>query len=105
MSSSIPSLFDLTGKTALVSGATGALGAAAAKALGGAGAHVVIAGGNADKLDALAGEFHGGAPRPRHLRLLLGGGRCAERFPVDFEVRVHRPGVVSRGFEFCRLLE
>mmetsp|Transcript_12914 Transcript_12914/g.54160 ORF Transcript_12914/g.54160 Transcript_12914/m.54160 type:complete len:486 (+) Transcript_12914:193-1650(+) len=55
--------------------------------------------------DALAGELHGGAPRPRHLRLLLGGGRRAERFAVDFEVRVHRRGVVSRGFQVRRLLE
>ncbi len=46
-------LFDLSGKSALISGATGALGAAAAKALAGAGAHVTIAGGNAEKLETL----------------------------------------------------
>ena len=49
----VSKLFDLTGKTALVSGATGALGAVAAKAMASAGAQVAIAGGNREKLDAL----------------------------------------------------
>ena len=50
----IAKLFDLTGKSALVTGATGALGSSAAQALSAAGAHVTLAGGNAEKLDALA---------------------------------------------------
>lgn len=50
-------LFDLTGKSALISGATGALGAAAALALSGAGAFVTLAGGNEDKLTAVAEEL------------------------------------------------
>lgn len=54
MSPETASLFDLSGKSALISGATGALGAAAAKALASAGAHVTIAGGNAEKLRAVA---------------------------------------------------
>lgn len=57
MNQTIARLFDLTGKSALVSGATGALGSAAARALAGAGAHVTIAGGNAGKLGALADEL------------------------------------------------
>src|ERR1700739_1713857 len=36
------SLFDIRGKTAIVTGATGAFGALAAKVLAGAGAHVVL---------------------------------------------------------------
>jgi NAD(P)-dependent dehydrogenase (short-subunit alcohol dehydrogenase family) len=47
-------LFDLSGKSALITGATGALGSAAARALAGAGAHVTLAGGNAEKLAAIA---------------------------------------------------
>ena len=47
-------LFDLTGKSALISGATGALGAAAARALAGAGAFVTLSGSNAEKLEAIA---------------------------------------------------
>lgn len=65
------SIFDLTGKSALVTGATGAFGAEAAKALAGAGATVTIAGGNEGKLSAVAvainsggGEAHQVARRP-----------------------------------------
>jgi NAD(P)-dependent dehydrogenase (short-subunit alcohol dehydrogenase family) len=47
-------IFDLTGKSALVTGATGAFGQEAARALAGAGAHVTLAGGNSEKLDAVA---------------------------------------------------
>ena len=50
----IAKLFDLTGKSALITGATGALGSAAARALSAAGAHVTLAGGKADKLAELA---------------------------------------------------
>lgn len=50
-------LFDLRGKSALVSGATGALGEAAARALAGAGAHVILAGGNKARLDDLAADL------------------------------------------------
>jgi len=48
------SIFDLTGKSALITGATGAFGAEAARALAGAGAAVTIAGGNESKLAAVA---------------------------------------------------
>ena len=47
-------MFDLTGKTALVTGATGGIGGEIAKALHGAGATVGISGRNEDKLNALA---------------------------------------------------
>jgi len=50
----IAKLFELNGKSALITGATGALGSAAARALVGAGAHVTLAGGNADKLQQLS---------------------------------------------------
>lgn len=49
----INELFGLKGKSALVTGATGALGRASAKALASAGAHVTIVGGNADKLESV----------------------------------------------------
>jgi NAD(P)-dependent dehydrogenase (short-subunit alcohol dehydrogenase family) len=54
---SIAKLFDLTGKSALVTGATGALGQAAATAFAGAGAHVTLAGGNSEKLNEIAAAF------------------------------------------------
>src|SRR5271163_1123935 len=48
------SLFDVRGKTAIVTGATGAFGAVAAKTLAGAGASVVLAASNAEGLKKIA---------------------------------------------------
>src|ERR1035438_7158983 len=50
-------MFDLSGKTALVTGATGAIGGAIARALHGQGATVPLSGPRRDALDALAGEL------------------------------------------------
>jgi 3-oxoacyl-[acyl-carrier protein] reductase len=50
-------MFDLSGKTALVTGATGAIGGAIARALHEQGATVAISGTRRDALDALAGEL------------------------------------------------
>src|SRR5205823_2282133 len=60
------SLFDIRGKTAIVTGATGAFGALAAKVLAGAGANVVICANNAEALKRLAAEC-----------AQLGGGKVA----------------------------
>lgn len=59
------SLFDVRGKTAIITGATGAFGALAAKVLAGAGANVVIAANNADGLKKVAAECEA-----------LGGGKA-----------------------------
>jgi NAD(P)-dependent dehydrogenase (short-subunit alcohol dehydrogenase family) len=50
------SLFEIRGKTAIVTGATGAFGAMAAKVLAGAGANVVICANDAGALKKIAGE-------------------------------------------------
>ena len=50
-------MFDLTGKTALVTGASGGLGSAMARALHAQGATVALHGSRKDALDALAGEL------------------------------------------------
>lgn len=50
-------MFALTGKKALVTGATGGLGGAIAKTLHGLGADVALSGTRQEKLDALAGEL------------------------------------------------
>jgi 3-oxoacyl-[acyl-carrier protein] reductase len=50
-------MFDLTGKTALVTGASGGIGAAIAKALHGAGATLAISGTRIAPLEALAAEL------------------------------------------------
>jgi 3-oxoacyl-[acyl-carrier protein] reductase len=52
-------MFDLTGKTALVTGASGGLGHAIARALHHQGATVALSGTRKEALDALAAEFDG----------------------------------------------
>jgi 3-oxoacyl-[acyl-carrier protein] reductase len=54
-------MFDLTGKTALVTGASGGLGGAIARALHGRGAAVALSGTRRDALDSLASELGGRA--------------------------------------------
>ncbi|HHL42050.1 MAG TPA: 3-oxoacyl-[acyl-carrier-protein] reductase [Hellea balneolensis] len=54
-------MFDLKGRKALVTGATGGLGGAIAKALHARGAQVVLSGTRAEKLEALAAELGTGA--------------------------------------------
>ncbi len=50
-------MFDLTGKTALVTGASGGIGGAIARSLHGCGVSVAISGTRQDALDTLAGEL------------------------------------------------
>jgi NAD(P)-dependent dehydrogenase (short-subunit alcohol dehydrogenase family) len=50
-------LFDVSGSSALITGASGAFGSAASRSLAAAGASVTIAGGNAEKLEQLAAEI------------------------------------------------
>jgi len=52
-------MFDLTGKTALVTGATGGIGAAIARTFHKAGASVAISGRQVEKLEALKAELGG----------------------------------------------
>ncbi|MDQ3144519.1 MAG: 3-oxoacyl-[acyl-carrier-protein] reductase [Pseudomonadota bacterium] len=58
-------MFDLSGMTALVTGASGGLGSSIAKALSAQGARLALSGSNAGKLEAFAGELGG-----NHLRLV-----------------------------------
>jgi NAD(P)-dependent dehydrogenase (short-subunit alcohol dehydrogenase family) len=50
-------LFAVSGRSVLITGATGALGSAAARALAGRGARLTLAGGNSAGLAALAGQL------------------------------------------------
>ena len=52
-------MFDLSGMTALVTGASGGLGSAIAKALAGQGARLAVSGSNVDKLEAFRDSLSG----------------------------------------------
>ena len=52
-------MFDLTGMTALVTGASGGIGSAIACGLANQGARLALSGSNAEKLDAFRGELKG----------------------------------------------
>jgi 3-oxoacyl-[acyl-carrier protein] reductase len=52
-------MFDLSGMTALVTGASGGLGSAIAKALSAQGARLAVSGSNVDKLERFRGELGG----------------------------------------------
>lgn len=60
-------MFDLTGKRALVTGASGGIGQEIARALVMAGAKVGLSGTRVDKLEAVAAEIGGGAVLPCNL--------------------------------------
>ena len=60
-------MFDLSGRTALVTGASGGIGAAIARALAAQGARVGLSGTREAALEALAGELDGAAVLPCNL--------------------------------------
>jgi NAD(P)-dependent dehydrogenase (short-subunit alcohol dehydrogenase family) len=57
---SAASLFDISGRSALLTGATGALGSAVARALVSSGVKVTLAGGSADSLEELGSQLRAG---------------------------------------------
>jgi 3-oxoacyl-[acyl-carrier protein] reductase len=71
-------MFDLTGRVALVTGATGGIGGAIAKALHGAGATVVVSGTKAEKL---AGLVEGLGSRAHALACDLTDGAAVDALP------------------------
>ncbi len=85
-------MFDLTGKTALVTGATGGIGGAVAKALHAAGAKVVLSGTRQEALDALAAELPGSVAvacnlsDPAAVDALVGAAEEAAGVPLDILV-------------------
>jgi len=71
-------MFDLTGKTALVTGASGGIGGAIARALHGAGARVGLSGTRTEPLEALASEL---GERAHVLPCNLGDAEAVEALP------------------------
>ena len=78
-------MFDLSGTAALVTGATGGIGAAIARALHAQGARVALTGRRAAELDALAAELGEGAlVAPADLADPAAPGALVERVEAEF---------------------
>jgi short-subunit dehydrogenase len=88
-------MFDLTGKTALVTGATGGIGHAIARHLHREGAELVLTGRRTDVLDPLAAEV-GGRALAVDLAVRSEVERLAEDC-VDVDVVVHNAAVPASG--------
>ena len=73
-------MFDLSGKNALVTGASGGIGGAIAKALHGAGATVALSGTRVEPLEALAAEL---GARAHVLPCNLGDAAAVDQLPKD----------------------
>ena len=84
-------MFDLTGKTALVTGASGAIGGAIARALHGQGATVAISGTRRELLDRLAGEL---ASRVHVLPCDLADPAAVEALVPDAEAKMEKLDVL-----------
>jgi 3-oxoacyl-[acyl-carrier protein] reductase len=94
-------MFDLTGRTALVTGASGGIGRAIAGALAGQGARVGLSGTRVDALEALAGEIGGqAAVLPADLAGPGGPERLIEAAVAALgrvDVLVHNAGITRDG--------
>lgn len=95
-------MFDLTGKTALVTGATGGIGAEIARALHARGAHVVLSGTRESVLQELAaslGERTSAVPAnlsdPAAVDGLIGAAEAAAGTPID--ILVANAGITKDG--------
>jgi short-subunit dehydrogenase len=88
----------VTGSTILLTGATGGLGRAIAKALADRGATLILSGRSADALEQLAGELPGGGHVSVPADLALGGaGTKLVADAGDFDVLVANAGVRGAG--------
>jgi 3-oxoacyl-[acyl-carrier protein] reductase len=95
-------MFELTGKTALVTGATGGIGAAIARAMHAQGAHVVLSGTREAVLQELAGELGertsavpANLSDPAAVDGLIDAAEAAAGAPVD--VLVANAGITKDG--------
>ncbi len=95
-------MFDLTGKTALVTGASGAIGGAIARALHAQGASVALHGSRKEALDALAAEL--GSRTYVLVANLAGGAEVIEKMIPETEaalgqvdILVNNAGVTKDG--------
>lgn len=99
-------MFDLTGKTALVTGASGGIGGAIAKALKAQGAKVAISGTNVEKLNAVAAEIGDVIIIPANLSDKADVERLAkeaeEKLGGQVDILVNNAGITKDGL-FMRM--
>ena len=95
-------LFDLTGRTAMVTGASQGIGEATARCLAAQGARVVVAARNRSKLEALADELRQGGSEAEVLELDLADPEGVEDrikgLPEDFgeiDILVNNAGITA----------
>ena len=95
-------MFDLTGRCALVTGASGGIGSAIAAALHARGAKVVLSGTRRDALDALAADLGDGAlaaaanlSDPAEVSGLV--GKAAEMAGAPVDILVNNAGITRDG--------
>jgi 3-oxoacyl-[acyl-carrier protein] reductase len=92
-------MFDLAGKTALVTGASGGIGGAIARTLYRQGAEVTLTGTRADALSALAQELGNGA----HVAVAdLSAPEAADRLVKQAETAMSRVDIVINNAGFAR---
>ena len=75
-------MFDLTGKSALVTGASGGIGGAIARALHGCGAAVALSGTRLEPLESLRDALGEGIARPSRITLNESPFRASSVFGV-----------------------
>ncbi len=92
---SVMGLFDMQGKTALVTGASSGIGKAVARAYVEAGANVAIAARHSDTLDRVAGELAGAGPG----RVV--GVQCDVRQPDDVTAMLDRVAAELGGVDIA----
>ena len=92
-------MFDLTGKTALITGASGGIGGAVARALHAQGAQVALTGRNAAALNALAASL---AERAHVIEGDLSEAGAAERIVKAAEERMARIDILVNNAGFTR---
>ena len=96
MTTSSPDLSDLTGRTAIITGANSGIGRAAAKALAGAGAHVVLAVRDTAKGEAAAASIPGSTEvRALDLASLDSIRAFASGWTSDVSLLINNAGVMA----------
>ncbi len=89
-----PSMFDLTGRTALVTGASRGIGAAIARVLAAHGAHVVVSSRRLADCETMAASLRGAGGSAEALALHVGDVAMIEAAFADLDARGRTPDIL-----------